>query len=313
MNKRRYSYGNPITRRGVAVSVENTMPSNIPVHVMKAEKIQSLNRWAQHSGLRYNPCSRSRNLNARKTLRESCDYSRYPALSSSLMHCTDGCIYEQNLRSQNNHSNKDAPIEMTQNGRRRLLRQYTPNKNIAITSATKSLSSIYDKNIDVQSISETPGKLHQQKSTSIRIDQKLLHTELSPNHGRIKIGIHRFQKREKYPSELIYNIGGSGIDPCDNKNIHMWGDMKSNEMYRSLDVIPTFRNKSTYRRDAENDSFCEQSSRQKMALESHSNMAIPDTISRQCFYDTVHESTKMKGLYPRSHLADKIMEHENFS
>lgn len=243
VESRRYSYGNPITRRGVAVSVENIMHSTIPVHVMKAEKIQSLNRLAKHSGLRQSRCAGIRNISARKTLRKKIDYRQCPALNLSHLHFTrnrlNRCINEQSLRSLYKHTNNDAFIKMAQNGRHKLLKERTASKkNIFTTSSNKSLSSIYNINKDVHSISQTPGKWHQQKTTGIGIEQKRLHTELSPDNGPIEIGIHRFQKREEYPSELIHIKGGSGMDSFGNRNSHIWGDM--NDKDSSLDTIPRF-------------------------------------------------------------------------
>ena len=324
--KRRYSYGNPITRRGVAVSIEKTVSSALPFLVTTTTKVQSSNQshslssgassykhisnlsgsQAQNAGSKYYCSSRNLERTVRRTLRESYDYSQYAILNlpdqdnthSRSNRCIKG---EKGSRTKNIHTNNGTWSENKQNIPFKLLRKRTFSKTtVAKNSPAESHSSIFNKIKDVEYCSWTPEKYHGERTTGIRI-QKLLPTE-SHQNDRIQIGINRFQRREEDFSEPVLVLGGrSENDSFDNRNNYFWEDINSDEKDNTFELIQRYS-----RNDNENETWYEQS-RQETILESKSNTTNQDTLSGHRLNHITDECTPIRAFHPLSHHTDPRM------
>jgi len=250
--KRRYSYGNPITRRGAAVSIgsaatynqrcdDDPIESTLPSNIITTENLQSLNETGSLSSgnytsynpvsvlprrrirdlsSRYHRCSSNLKITSNQTASSNHDISQctashthHPAYAH---HPSNRSFYQQkDSPFYNNHTSNGVYTDNAQKVPYQFLRPHVlGSETVALNSASQLLPSNHYRNKDFKCDSHTLEELQEQEALGTTIYQNHDHAQLSFDNESFQKGIQRFQKREKDPLDLM--------NPFDKRKNDSW-------------------------------------------------------------------------------------------
>jgi len=266
--KRKYTYGNPITRRGVMVSIgsaanynqhcdDHPIESTLSGYIATTEKAQSLNKSSSassESNTPYNPmhdlprrrirdtsskyrrCSSNLKRPANQTMSSNYDYDYSQHAVSHVhhpvytRHAMDPSSYQQSDPPfQNDYTSSEVYNDKAQKVAHPSLRPEPVAQNYA-----SQLSSNHNRNNAFEYDPQTHDKLLQQEAIGTMTCQNLDHAQFSFDNEPFQKGIRRFQKRGKDHSDLILEAEGRKNNLFDQRNNDSPGNMNN---YGKDDVL----------------------------------------------------------------------------
>lgn len=236
--RRRYSYGNPITRRGVAVSIGSVVTYNqqhcddgpyestLPTYITTTKNVRSSNksdilssetctscnpmhivpkRRIRDASSRHKYCSSNLKRSAIQTTTSNYNQNRWAESYAHHPTNTDQSLnrlshHKRDSPHQNNHTNNNVCIDKALGVSYQLLSTHPLGRQSSYSDSAENLSLPgHNKKIDFQYDSQIPEESQHQETLGVTMYQSSGNPQSSFQDELFQNGIKRFQKLEEGP------------------------------------------------------------------------------------------------------------------